>query len=582
MGRRFYVTIIIISLLTSPMLNCFSGQGDFMAKIRKLRRCDFDDLARADTTRPVLLVIPREIDLGTVGPGENAKGSFTLKNIGSGILPWSTRGPKGWSFLEKEELSGALRDVPDFLWIRLKSLSDLEKNETNTENEIDTENSLYPIQLTLEANNDSIACRRDLPLGTHRETIKLISTGGTRTVFFTFTVVKEKSAPLMEVNPVRLDFGIVGQGEEVTRRIKITNKGRDTLKWNATLQENRNMELSKLLKPGRPGRYVSFLNEEIKGTVFYTVPGRLKDVMGISGRLLEGDGYPSLCVRNDALRYQFSGTGIAVFFWKNPDGRNLMAYIDNKFVNMDDCYAEQEESLEFPIADGLPDGPHTLTLVNSDGRLTVEGVKIYKKNIMKGSPGWLKVFPNSGMTTKETDYVNIAINAQQLNPNCYGENIAISSDGGEAVVEVSLEVSVDNIRRILDVYRYARDSHYLYTTNPQAEAERLRVGGYKKQGIAFRLFSRGTPGTTDFYRWYNPQKRDYFYSYEQSGGGKPLKGYFFEGTIGNIATSKLTSTRELYRWFNPSTDRHFYTTDPKGEGCIKKGYRFEGIAGYVK
>ena len=259
-----------------------------------------------------------------------------------------------------------------------------------------------------------------------------------------------------------------------------------------------------------------------------------------------------------------------------------MVYIDNKFMNMDDCYAEQKESVEFPIADGLPDGPHILTLVNSDGRVTIEGVKIYKRNIMKGTPGWIKVLPNTGMTTRETDYVNIVINAQQLNPGYYSENIAISSDGGEAVVEVSLEVSVDNVPRILDVYRYAKGFHYLYTTNPKAETERLRVGGYKKQGIAFRLFSRGTPGTTEFYRWYNLQKEDYFYSYERSGGGKSLKGYSFEGTIGNIATSRLTNTRELYRWFNPSTGCHFYTTDPKGGGGTKKGYGFEGIAGYVR
>ncbi|MDI6776369.1 MAG: hypothetical protein QMD03_03870 [Syntrophales bacterium] len=549
-----------------------------MAKIREMRRGDLIDLARADIKEsippPVLLVTPREIDLGTVGPGESAKGSFTLKNIGSGILPWSARGPEGWSLREKEELSGTLRDVPDFLWIHLKSLSNLEEMRT------DTKNSLYPIQLTLEANNDFITCRRDLPLGTHRETIKTISTGGTRNVFLTFTVVKEKNAPLMEVKPTRLDFGIVGQGEQVTRNIKITNKGRDNLKWKATIQEDRNMELRGTPKPGR---YVSFLNEEIKGTgIFYTITGRLKDIVSISGRLLEENGYPSLYNRNDTLRYKFSGTDIAVLFWKNPDGGNLMAYIDNKFMNMDDCYAEQKESVEFPIADGLPDGPHILTLVNSDGHVTIEGVKIYKRNIMKGTPGWIKVLPNTGMTSKETDYLSILINAQQLDPGYYGENIAISSDGGEAVVEVSLEVSADNIPRILDVYRYAKGFYYLYTTNPQAEAERIRVGGYKKQGIAFRLFSSGTPGTTEFYRWYNPQKGDYFYSYEQSGGGKSLKGYFFEGTIGNIATSRLTNTRELYRWFNPSTGCHFYTTDPKGEGNTKKGYRFEGIAGYVR
>jgi len=107
------------------------------------------------------------------------------------------------------------------------------------------------------------------------------------------------------------------------------------------------------------------------------------------------------------------------------------------------------------------------------------------------------------------------------------------------------------------------------------------VKGYRHTGIAFRLFSPGTPGTTDFFRWFNPSKGDHFYSYDPKGG-KPLPGYLFEGSIGNIGTSRLTGTRELYRWFNPTTNGHFYTTEQGGEGITKKGYRFDGIAGFVR
>jgi len=38
-----------------------------------------------------------------------------------------------------------------------------------------------------------------------------------------------------------------------------------------------------------------------------------------------------------------------------------------------------------------------------------------------------------------------------------------------------------------------------------------------------------------------------------------MQGYILEGTIGNIATSRLTFTRELYRWYHPSKRRYFYT-----------------------
>jgi len=103
-----------------------------------------------------------------------------------------------------------------------------------------------------------------------------------------------------------------------------------------------------------------------------------------------------------------------------------------------------------------------------------------------------------------------------------------------------------------------------------------------KEGIAFRLFKPDTPGTACFYRWYNPQKQSHFYHYNSVGGGKDLRGYIYEGAIGNIATSRLTNTRELYRWYNLKTGHYFYSTDIQGGKISKKIYRFDGIAGYVK
>ena len=100
---------------------------------------------------------------------------------------------------------------------------------------------------------------------------------------------------------------------------------------------------------------------------------------------------------------------------------------------------------------------------------------------------------------------------------------------------------------------------------PDAEASMIHTKGYKKQGIAYRLFSQATPGTTPFHRWYSAESNDHFYSYDLHAEGTSLKGYVYEGVIGNIATSRLTNTRELYRWYNPSTGRHFYSTDPNGE-----------------
>ncbi len=200
----------------------------------------------------------------------------------------------------------------------------------------------------------------------------------------------------------------------------------------------------------------------------------------------------------------------------------------------------------------------------------------------KCPPGSVSVFPMSGTTNKEIDYVNVMVDAKQLEHGYYSEDVIFSSNNGKAHVEISFEVSEKNVVKSIDVYRYVSGHDYLLTANPQAEDSVLRAQGYRKQGIAFRLFSSQTPGTTPFHRWYNASKKDHFYSHNLRGERKALQGYVYEGAIGNIATSRLTNARELYRWFNPATACHFYSTDPNGEAIIKKGYRFDGIAGYVR
>jgi len=237
--------------------------------------------------------------------------------------------------------------------------------------------------------------------------------------------------------------------------------------------------------------------------------------------------------------------------------------------------------VEVLIVDALSDGPHLLVIGNGGGKVTLEGVHLLGKQIQRGPRGWITVFPDSGVTNRETDYINVALNTSQLSPGIYGEHVFFTSNGGEADVQVFLDVAVEAQPRFMDVHRYLAGFDYLYTTNPQAEATRIQVKGYRHTGIAFRLFAPGTPGTTEFFRWFNPLKGDHFYSYDPKGG-KPLPGYLFEGSIGNIGTSRLTGTRELYRWFNPTTNGHFYTTEQGGEGITKKGYRFDGIAGFVR
>lgn len=521
---------------------------------------------------PVLTITPREIDLGALGPGEEAKSVFYLKNVGSGSLDWSMEGPAGWTKMEGASLSGVVGESPEPVKIHLAFLNEKEQGKLLN----------CTLILSLEGGGQKAAFRRVMPMGSLREQMRINSPGGIRTVFFSVRLSERSSASLLNVEPLRIDFGTVRPGEQVTRRVLIRNRGKETLKWKATPAGKARLPLTEQVPRGR---YVSFLNPAEAGTGSYSVVGQLKDHLELSGAWTEEGGYPATQPGEPgALRYRFTGAGIGLFIQKTPEGDPLMIYLDEQLITLIDGFSERREWVEIPITstDDQPDTSHVLAVVSDGGRVVIEGVRIIGRPLLKGPSGWINIFPDSGTTTRETDYVNIVLNAPKLTTGIFGEIISIASNGGDAVVEVFIEVGTETQARIIDVYRYVGGSDYLYTANPQAEASRMKVLGYRYHGIAFRLFAPGTPGTTEFYRWFNPAKGDHFYSSDSSGGGKPLGGYLFEGSIGNIGTFRLAGTRELYRWYNPANGAHFYTTDQTGEGFGKKGYRFDGIAGFVR
>jgi hypothetical protein len=517
----------------------------------------------------VLTTTPREIDLGSVGPGEEARGVFYLKSVGSGNTSWYTEGPEGWTATENGRLSGSVGENPESVKISLNFLNE------NVPGKIPS----CSLLLRLEWGGQDAVYRREAPVGILRESLRLSFPSGTRTVFIYARLSELASASRLDVEPIRMDLGVVRSGEQISRRVQITNRGKEILKWRVALAGTRGMPVT---APTPPGRYVSFLNEAAGGTGSYPVAAQLREGLELSGQWSEERGYPATQGEQSALRYRFIGTGIALLIRKAPDGGFLSIYIDEQFVTLIDGHAERREHTEIPVAENQPDTPHLLTVVSGGGRVVLEGVRVFGKPVLKGPRGWISVTPDSGMTTRETDYVNITLNTRQLMPGNYSEYVFFKSNGGDTGVEVFLEVAAETQPRLLNVHRYLTGSDYLYTTNPQAEASRLQVKGYKNLGIAFRLFSPGTPGTTEFFRWFNPVKGDHFYSSDPVGGGKPLQGYLFEGSIGNIATSRLTGTRELYRWYNPKTGGHYYTTNLGGEGLGKKGYRFDGITGFVR
>lgn len=524
---------------------------------------------------PLLTVSPREIDFGPIGSGSPETSLFVLKNLGGGSLQWTLASPEGWNCSPAGGLSGSLDVRAAEIPIRLKYIRDAAENGGNS-----GKGSPLTLALTLEFGERSMTCRRDAVQGIHREIIRINSTGGARSLFFRYHVIRPEMQPLIHLNPLRLDFGTISVGERVARRVELTNRGKDILKWSVDLQGNHGQE-SGFWPP--PGRYVSFFSEAVKGKGSYAPPATLKAGLDVSGAVwLEEEGYPLGTGRANSLKLKFSGTGITFYYWKDPEGGDLNVLLDDRFLQTIHCRAEERESAETILAKDLTNGPHTLTFVSTTGRAVLQGVRIEGRPVQNGPAGWITVYPKSGTTLRETDYINVVVNTQHLTPGWYTDQIPFTSNGGDKLMEISLEVTAENVYRLLDVYRYVRGTDYFLTTNPQAEQSHLQAGAYVREGLAFRLFSPGAPGTTSFYRWYNPRKGDRFYGYDLQGGGKNLQGYVFEGSIGNIATFRLAQSRELYRWYHPSRSVHFFTTDPTGEGMQKKGYRFDGIAGYVR
>ena len=380
--------------------------------------------------------------------------------------------------------------------------------------------------------------------------------------------------PRIHIDQPRLDFGLVQTGQRVLKRIEITNLGREILKWHGYIPKDNSYG-------NRMGHYIGLANDEIKSTGVYRVPVAYREMIEISGRWSETDGYPVFdagCV----LKYHFTGTGLRVYFWKGPDGGKYSVYIEQNFVAEIDAQGQKKERADLIVADRLPMGQHTLTIVGKEGRATLEGFQVFGNKEVRGPRGWISILPAIGDTTREIDYVAIVVNTQKMTPGVYGDFVNFSSNGGNISIPISVAVPNELSHKSIDVYRYSSRNDYLFTANPQADWSLISSRGYVKEGIAFRLFPHGTPGTVEFMRWFNPARGSHYYTHNRYEPERLDRAYRYEGSIGYIATMRLRGTRELYRWVNLSTGSYFYSMDLRGDAIQRKGYRYDGIAGYVR
>ena len=572
---RNYFIFIVIMLVVYPVvilaetgLNTEQNQNAINQKVQK-------PVSRTvKQPKPALTITPEDIYLGAVTSDKPVEGIFTLKNAVSGVIDWSTEGPEGWKKPEQQKLSGSLDNKSESLRVEIRLL-----HKESPANEDKKKISSGYVEMKLESGGGKIVCAKEFSAGTHKEEIKINTTNGQKTISVTFAIAYTQKDPLINLNPLRLDMGSVLPEKTVSKKIILTNIGKEMLTWSVRPRKH---EKEDMPDDFQQGRYISFINEETRNTGVYAVPGNLKETVELTGKWAEFNGYPSEAEGENVIKINFSGTGI-ILYLSNYQKKGKSAVSLDKHLIDDDLFKDMEDSGgELLIDDELPDGPHVLTITDKDSRLILEGAKILGGNTVYFPAGSIKIMPDSGATTRQSNYLTVSLNAGQMLPGYYVDDIVFNTNGGEAIVEVFAEVLPDNLSKAVDIYRYYNGEDYLFTADPQSETRRLAQNNYVKEGIAFRLFKPDTPGTTSFYRWYNPQRKSHFYHYDSNGGKKDLSGYIFEGSIGNIATSRLTNTRELYRWYNSKTGHYFYSTDLQGGKINKKAYRFDGIAGYVK
>ena len=341
-----------------------------------------------------------------------------MKNIVPGNLEWSASCPDDWQSVAGRISKVMVSGEPSSLQMELTIAENMENILAEK-----SRASTYRTSIKMAAGGKEVLCQKDLKAGTYRNAIRLNSTGGRRTIFVDFRIHALQEMPSISLNPQRLDLGEQLPGKIISRKIELTNKGREMLRWSVVPTEARSAELSKELQKER---YFSFRNEELAEQGKYAVPAHLSESMELIGKWTEKNGYPLSKGNASAIKFRFHGTGISFFLQSHTEDGSSSVYLDEALMSLPDVLSGQWEKKELVIAEGLPDGAHTASIIIKEGGLELEGVKVFGKNIVRGPKGWITVSPSSGTTLNEKDYINIKVDTSYLASGYYGDQIVLN------------------------------------------------------------------------------------------------------------------------------------------------------------
>ncbi|HAJ27417.1 MAG TPA: hypothetical protein DCG53_09280, partial [Syntrophus sp. (in: bacteria)] len=179
-----------------------------------------------------IIIHPESISLGDIGAGKIKKGMVTITYADSDRKSWSAEVSEGWICKSGRPLAGIFEHT------RPLQLKMSMKSSLAPAGEDNNHNGLYTVVLNLEVDNKRVVYHKKLAGGNHREGVVLNVGGEIKVIELSFHVMEYPMEPVLSVSPLRLDFGTLGQGQKIIKKIEITNRGRQALKWKVNQKDH--------------------------------------------------------------------------------------------------------------------------------------------------------------------------------------------------------------------------------------------------------------------------------------------------------------------------------------------------------